>query len=543
MDHGSDTESEAGSLQGLHNSAGEAEDNGHRVGSHSHDTSEPQTIVQYSDVALAIRRISQIDISAIREDSSLHQVILHSSGAIIDFLDNPTLPTDIFSIADLFSALVDVTFLSVLFEQRIAFHGIASETVERGASRSAVICWVDVVLAKLGSFALNFAGGFSPEFRDEPISITLRSRWEGECVRAASQLPQQWTSVVHVITSTHASPAAKRLSLRLMFAAYVMGPQLKGNDSWGDTRLSPSALINTLCGSLESADATPRSHHNERQQTTWALTISIFAACCTFQNINGNTSGSMSPLRPRSLGQLLLMIQAIFNFDRPDGRLVVNPVENMNLPQIILIRWGKTVPWCWEMWEDQRIADVECTTTLSATWFFHVDTPFLECVPLPNLADSITRRPTSASSTVRNVLHCIVSGADSPNDSWCMENLSPAAGRVLSRSCWAAVRLLQINIERYDAKITAHTPDFCRCLIIIFCLLGANDGKYEVMDLVLEGLTIVGPVVLHHCLKALQEHSTLQFNARLDKSITEVKKLNLGTSQPWSCMKTKEFWP
>lgn len=44
----------------------------------------------------------------------------------------------------------------------------------------------------------------------------------------------KWESVPAVIASEHASPAAKRLALRLNFASYVMVPQLKSCNPWVD---------------------------------------------------------------------------------------------------------------------------------------------------------------------------------------------------------------------------------------------------------------------------------------------------------------------
>lgn len=33
------------------------------------------------------------------------------------------------------------------------------------------------------------------------------------------------------------------------------------------------------------------------------------------------------------------------------------PVEHLDAPQTILLRWGNVVPWSWITWDDQRIAN------------------------------------------------------------------------------------------------------------------------------------------------------------------------------------------
>jgi hypothetical protein len=43
---------------------------------------------------------------------------------------------------------------------------------------------------------------------------------------------EKWESMVNMIASNNTSPGVKRLALRLLFAAYVLGPQLTGRNTW-----------------------------------------------------------------------------------------------------------------------------------------------------------------------------------------------------------------------------------------------------------------------------------------------------------------------
>jgi hypothetical protein len=57
-----------------------------------------------------------------------------------------------------------------------------------------------------------------------------------------------WSSVPTVISSGRASPAAKRLALRLTFAVYIMGPQFTDSDPWcggcvGRCTLCPTPIL------------------------------------------------------------------------------------------------------------------------------------------------------------------------------------------------------------------------------------------------------------------------------------------------------------
>ena len=44
-------------------------------------------------------------------------------------------------------------------------------------------------------------------------------------------------------------------------------------------------------------------------------------------------------------------------------------VEKLNLPQAILLRWGKAVPWSWSIWIDDRNANTEQVHAMVSAMF------------------------------------------------------------------------------------------------------------------------------------------------------------------------------
>lgn len=146
---------------------------------------------------------------------------------------------------------MDTTFLSILFDHRKASRNIAVQS-----DTSTVISWVDILLAKLSTFALTVAAGFSCEILVHESKF-MRSQREEDCVRASTQLPgvshcrlfnthteallERWQSLTDVMVSKTQSPAAIRLALRLLFAVYVMGPQLSGRQCWADLEYADSS--------------------------------------------------------------------------------------------------------------------------------------------------------------------------------------------------------------------------------------------------------------------------------------------------------------
>ena len=81
--------------------------------------------------------------------------------------------------------------MPLLFKYRAVFRTIAARQVPVGCSPSSVICWVDVVLARISSLVEH------PEctFPDLP---SLRKQKEDDTLRAATQLPGSY-SLQHVV--------------------------------------------------------------------------------------------------------------------------------------------------------------------------------------------------------------------------------------------------------------------------------------------------------------------------------------------------------
>jgi hypothetical protein len=70
-------------------------------------------------------------------------------------------------------------------------------------------------------------------------------------------------------------------------------------------------------------------------------------------------SGVSSSFAPHSFASLLHLIQLVLDLEDNHSLNLISPHENLDPAGIILIKWGSTVPWCWRIWGDQRIANAE----------------------------------------------------------------------------------------------------------------------------------------------------------------------------------------
>jgi hypothetical protein len=88
--------------------------------------------------------------------------------------------------------LVQISFMSLLFDYRKVFHSIAAQAVPPGTAASTVICWVDVILATLSEATIKVARGLGhcQDNNQNSISEILRKQSEDNNMRAAAQLPR-----------------------------------------------------------------------------------------------------------------------------------------------------------------------------------------------------------------------------------------------------------------------------------------------------------------------------------------------------------------
>lgn len=79
--------------------------------------------------------------------------------------------------------------MALLLQYRVLFRAIASRSMVESSS-SIPVCWVDVVLAKLGNAIVQAAGmfyGVQPSENNQPDA--LRAQRADDMLRAAVQLP------------------------------------------------------------------------------------------------------------------------------------------------------------------------------------------------------------------------------------------------------------------------------------------------------------------------------------------------------------------
>lgn len=458
-----------------------------------------------------------------------HEEIEAASSTLIRFIDDISSrlkdDADVLEVLTSFSLLVKPAFLNRLFEYRLFYENAASQT-NAMSLHSTLVTWVDVLLASLSFATIAVAAATSEVQLDQGVSETIGLQKRHDSIRAATQLPDKWHKLALVVGSSNSSPAAKRIALCLLFAVYVIGPQLEAtkSDPWAhDSPLPNDILINIYVGARHLSAQKPLLSgfpSTIQERTNAALIISLFAmADNEVKSRNLAVIGSSS-LRPDSYGYLLKLIKSIVNEDvatRTDM-----PLEKLDVPQAILLRWGSAVPWSWSIWDDLRVANTEYLRVVTMTWLYHLNSPFFARLDYTmhrrifwiDFRAILFQDCEASTGMVSNLLQHDLRSANISLESGKQISLTR---RVLVKSCWAVVQYLEANSICPDPVIGRRIPEYSRCILSLFLFLDTSEEDNFVKSLLVEALTLVNPSSLGTELQMILREDLGQFLPRLDE--------------------------
>ncbi|KAI0662697.1 hypothetical protein C8Q70DRAFT_960558 [Cubamyces menziesii] len=446
--------------------------------------------IGHRQVLNALKTLQGLDICAVENDERLHETIQCVSSILLSFLDRAVAVDDSWieatseDVALTLPILLNEATLSLLLQYRVLFRDIASRELDASTS-TITVCWVDVILAKLGQAILYVAGAFNGirVFEGEQPEA-VRAQKEEDMLRAAVQLPECWHDIVDVIGSDHASPAALRLTFSLVWGLHILNAQLAGQDNLlsgaSDTRLLAviSRHVKRMSDKLLSPVIT---EYSERERIGYAILVSLYAKC-DFVDSEGQ-----SPYRPQSHATLLEMIRIVLHSDAPNTSSLSISAPDLDLPQSILLKWGPTLPWAWATWRDSRLYQADVVEALTAAWLAHLETPVGD-VPLAHsiewydegMVEALEIAPSAALSMLVRVLQQSVNMARNG-----LEWLDAVLLDVTLKACWGTKHILQ----SLDIKDAALVP-ICGIAIELFAALREREIELNIKDLILEVVSL-----------------------------------------------------
>ncbi|KAF9786112.1 hypothetical protein BJ322DRAFT_1210647 [Thelephora terrestris] len=327
----------------------------------------PHVISEHSDrnlverVTDAITTLESIPVGEVLMSERLHGSIEGAASAIFVFLNEfsaPELSMGVGQVLKALSLIANESFMSLLFEYRTIFRTLAARQVPVGRSPSSVICWVDVVLYRISALV------------DHPDCIlahlpSLQKQREDDMLRAATQLPGSWLEAAGWFASEDASPAACRMSLRLAFVVYALCATGSRKDEPSEkARLIMQSALDGYIQRLpsptqeDSGELSPLSRTQAR--LTHAMILSLLGVI--------ETDASLQ-FRPHRAAILMRHVQSIFHPSSTASEISrILPLAELDVPQRILVSFGKTIFWAWTQWNDGRILGIESILIWTATW-------------------------------------------------------------------------------------------------------------------------------------------------------------------------------
>ncbi|OSD06094.1 hypothetical protein PYCCODRAFT_1077151 [Trametes coccinea BRFM310] len=164
------------------------------------------------------------------------------------------------------------------------------------------------------------------------------------------------------------------------------------------------------------------------------------------------------------------------------------PACPLDLPTVILLKWGRTLPWSYNAWSDSRLYGSDVILQMTVTWLFHLDTSIAE-IPIAHsvewwddeLLDLLDVVPLETLSMMSRVLQHVLSMPQGDQS----KSLCGTTTEIVLKACWS----LKYIITLLEGDSTPLTPLYAT-LYDVFMLLGESNEELCVKDLVLETLSL-----------------------------------------------------
>ncbi|KIJ21622.1 hypothetical protein PAXINDRAFT_95165 [Paxillus involutus ATCC 200175] len=497
-------------------------------------TEQSQDDTDLKTVNWAVETLAALDFRVVRKDASLHGVIQECASTILSFLDRvleqQELPGDsLWSVVTDVASIFKPSFLHLLFQYRRLFHIIAARDLRPGSAPPAIVCWVDVVLARLGDVSAFVAAGFHENHPDQTLPDVLKVQRQEDNLRAAIQLPDNWDMVASILSSERVSPAAKRLSMRLMLGQYILYPALSGGQRSVDNTLQQllsafAEFIKHSAGRVDeglsvSEPSFQQLIHQER--LTSAIAVSLFAAADIAQKSNV-ASVVVQGFRPQTMAAVMRLVRFILHSGEQLTRTTaLVPREHLDAPTSVIIRWGVVPQWAWSVWLECQSLYADTIVCLTTTYMQHHRSSS------GALLDAIHSMHVDCGSTSSFYQGAVISvmtelifrfiGLLSPSPRPCQ--LPTSMVDVLSETC----KLVSQWMDANTCGIRSSTG-CCKGLVILFSYLAQTEQFVAVNDSVVGSLALMQESCIRAGWKAAQEDSNLRFLEALRQAFVQAKR-------------------
>ncbi|KAH0838421.1 hypothetical protein J3R83DRAFT_6728 [Lanmaoa asiatica] len=487
---------------------------------HLSATRPDQVPTSQGTVSWAVDTLAMLDFRLVRKDTALHGLIHNCASTILAMVNTvlePATDSSCGFIPDV-ASILRPSFLYLLFQYRRLFRVIATRDLKLGSAPLAIVCWVDVVLAKLGDVAAFIAGGLDRNHPNQSLPESLKAQREEDNLRAAIQLPDNWDMLPSILLSERVSVAAKRLSIRLMLGSYILCPALSGQVDYGAFH-SIHKLFSTFAEFVRQSAARVDGLHSilgpglryliQQERLTGAMAISLFAAADIAQ-------GSTTSFRPQTMAAAMQLLRSVLNDgEYPTQTNVLSPLDHLDIPTSVIIRWGIVPQWTWTIWLEYRSLHADTIIGLTTAYIQHYRAGTGVLLEASSLISTNSRLSDQAAvisvMIVRRFISVLSAGGHS-------KQLSTGMMGILHESC----RLISQWMNRNSCGIQ-NSKECCKALLILFGYLSQNEQYFALNELVIESLALMKGQCTREAWKAANEDDNFHFLEALGQGFVRTK--------------------
>ncbi|KAI5991639.1 hypothetical protein EDD15DRAFT_1108356 [Pisolithus albus] len=265
----------------------------------------------------------------------------------------------------------------LIFQYRRLFRAVAAKDLRPGFAVPTTVCWVDIILAKMGDLSELVAADFRTRPLDKSFTKVFAGRQQEDRLKAALQLPDSWDMMPSLLTSDRASPAAKRLVVHVLFGSYVLYPQLSAASIGHELfpRSLPIGLMEYILSidrqALDPMAIAGQGCHFlvEQDRLVHAMVLTLLAV--TSMPAQTDTEPlSGPPFRPQTNSAIIRLLN--FIMDKDDFTpIIFCPLEELNVASSLLVRLSVVPLWCLGVWMECRSFRADIFIHLATTYLRH----------------------------------------------------------------------------------------------------------------------------------------------------------------------------
>jgi len=280
----------------------------------------------------------------------------------------------------------------------------------------------------------------------------------------------------------------------------------------------------------------------QQERLTSAMAISLFSAADIAHDATINPEHA-TPFRPQTVAAAMQLLRFVLNEGgHPTQANVLDPLDHLDVPTSVIIRWGVVPQWTWNIWLEYRSSYADTIMCITTAYIQHHSAGPGAMLEVSDLMSTNSRSsdPGAVISVMIDLVFRFISVLSAGGHS---KQLSIGMMSVLHESC----RLISQWMNHNSCGIR-RSKECCKALIILFGYLSQNEQHFAceypisgfrhvteapaVNELIIECLVLMRGQCTREAWKAASEDDKFSFLEALGQSLIQTKTYAFSEKSP-----------